>query len=293
MNILGNVKADSLNQLFMSWCATLVDGTANQIVAIDGKTIRSTGNIQACQRPLHIVSAYVSTCGLTIGQLAVDEKSNEIPAVQALIKLLDVKGTLVVADALNCQKNTAREVLVGGGDYLLAVKENQRDLHDDVKLFMTSERETMEHFEKSEKGHGRIETRKAWVSHDVSWYEKLNEWEGLCCLGAVRRICRERDKTSDETRFYISSRKLTAEELLQASRSEWGVESMHWMLDVIFGEDRTMLMEDNAQRTLNILRKTALNLVHLYKTVTNSKQSYVGVMRNNLFNPKLEPVDIK
>lgn len=286
MNILGNVKAESLNRSFMKWCEMLVEGgVVGKTIAIDGKAVCSTGNMQSYKSPLHIVSAYITELGITIGQLATEDKSNEIPTVQALIELLDITGSVVVADALNCQRETAKRVVEGGGAYLLAVKENQADLHEDVRLFFETEAETCEKYETVEKGHGRIETRTAWVCDDVSWYENKERWMGLRCFGAVRRVSYEKEKTSEETRYYICSKALSAQEMLMYSRNEWGVESMHWMLDVVFDEDRTLLMSANAQRVLNILRKTALNLVKTFKTLTASKKSLVGIMRDNLFDP--------
>lgn len=285
MNILGNINVESLNHSFMKWCKLLLeDNIAGKTVAIDGKTICSTVNMQAYTSPLHIVSAYISEMGITIGQLATEDKSNEIPTVQALIKLLDIKGAIVVADALNCQRATATAIVDGGGDYLLAVKENQPDLFYDVKLFFEGENMSLEKYEKTESGHGRLETRTAWITHDVSWYENKARWAGLSCFGAVRRICYEKEKRSDETRYFISNKPLSPEALLAHSRNEWGVESMHWLLDVHFNEDRTLLMSANAQRALNILRKTAINLVKSYKSITASKKSLIGIMRDNLFD---------
>jgi len=209
--------------------------------------------MNAFESPLHIVSAYIAEHGITIGQVAADDKSNEIPATQTLIEMLNIEGALVVADALNCQKKTAQAIINGKADYLLAVKENQRDLYNDIKLFIETERQAMDHFQKSEKSHGRLETRTAWVSYDVDWYGNKSLWTNLSCFGAVRRVCEVNGKVSEETRYYISSRKLSAKELLKYSRNEWGVESMHWMLDVIYNEYRTLLMEKDAQRTLNTL----------------------------------------
>ena len=291
MNILGNIKADSLDRIFIDWCKWLVKNRLkDKTIAIDGKTIKSTDAMDAFESPLHIVSAYVAEFGLTIGQVAVDSKSNEIPAAQALIKMLCVEGALVVADALNCQKNTAQAVIDGKGDYLLAVKGNQPDLHNDIKLFFETESEGLEKFEKKEKGHARIETRTAWVTHDVEWYKNRKKWPKLVCFGAVRRICVEKGKKSIETRYYISSRRLSAEDLLKYSRNEWGVESMHWILDVVFDEDRTLVIESDAQRTLNTLRKTAMNLIRMYRDEYCPKSSLVGVMRDNLFEPDNIPV---
>jgi predicted transposase YbfD/YdcC len=291
MNILGNIKADSLDKIFMDWCKTLVENRLkDKTIAIDGKTIRSTDAMGGFESPLHIVSAQIAEYGLTIGQVAVDDKSNEIPAVQALIKMLSVEDALVVADALNCQKNTAQAIIDGHGDYLLAVKGNQPDLHNDIKLFFETESGHMEKHVKSEKGHGRMETRTAWVTHDVSWYENRDKWPKLACFGAVRRICAEKGKTSAETRYYVSSRELSAEELLRYSRNEWCVESMHWILDVVFNEDRTLVIEKDAQRTLNTLRKTAINLIRMYRDAYRPKSSLVGIMRGNLFDPHKIPV---
>jgi len=173
---------------------------------------------------------------------------------------------------------------------VLAVKENQKDLYSDIKLYFETESPTLEKHSKSEKGHGRIEKRTATVTHDVQWYESSDKWTNLACFGAVRRICEENGKTSDDVRYYISSRKLSAEELLKYSRNEWAVESMHWSLDVVFNEDKTLLIEKDALRSLNTLRKTALNLVKLYKSAIKPKSSLVGIMRVNLFDASNIPL---
>jgi predicted transposase YbfD/YdcC len=274
----------------MDWCKSIVlDRVKDKAIAIDGKTVRSTDAMDAFESPLHVVSAQIAEYGLTIGQVAVNNKSNEIPAAQALIRMLSVEGALVVADALNCQKNTAQAVIDGKGDYLLAVKGNQPDLHSDIKLFFETESGDLEKTDKREKGHGRIETRTAWVAHDIRWYKNRDKWPGLACFGAVRRVCLEKGKTSVETRYYISSRKLSAEELLKHSRNEWGAESMHWILDVVYNEDRTLVIEADAQRTLNTLRKTAINLIRMYRDKYCPKSSLVGIMRANLFDPNKLP----
>ena len=291
MNILGNIKADSLDKIFIEWCKIITAGRIEgKTIAIDGKTVRSTDGMDAFENPLHIVSAQIAEYGLTIGQVAVDDKSNEIPAVQSLIRMLCIEGALVVADALNCQKKTAQAIIEGHGDYLLSAKGNQPDLHSDIKLFFETESGGLEKFVKSEKGHGRVETRTAWVTHETGWYENGDKWPDLMCFGAVRRVCVEKGKKSVDTRYYISSRKLSAEELLKYSRNEWGVESMHWLLDVVYDEDRTLLIERDAQRTLNTLRKTALNLIRMYKNEYCPKSSLVRIMRDNLFSPSKIPL---
>ena len=286
-NLVALIKADELNKVFMEIFGELVSAVQLKTIAIDGKTVCSTANMKSRQSALHIASAYVAELRITIGQLAVEDKKNEISAVQELIKLLDVSNAMVVADALNCQKKTAKLILSGGGDYLLAVKKNHRSLYDDIaemiefkeKDVCESRNAPMEKLSKTEKSHGRIEKRAAYVTDDILELESCSKWPDLACVGMV--------KTNEEVRYYISSRRLSAEELLYFSRNEWAIESMHWQLDVIFGEDRCCAKDDNVQKTLNILRKTVLNLVRLYKLQTGSKLPLSRIMKNCSFDPIL------
>jgi len=286
-NLVALIKADELNKAFMEIFGELVSAVQLKTIAIDGKTVCSTANMKSRQSALHIASAYVAELRITIGQLAVEDKKNEISAVQELIKLLDVSNAMVVADALNCQKKTAKLILSGGGDYLLAVKKNHRSLYDDIAEMIEFKRKDAFEIRNAplvktticEKGHGRIDKRTAYVTDDISELESCAKWDNMKCIGMVQ--------TNEETRYYISSRKLTAEELLYYSRNEWAVESMHWQLDVIFGEDRCLAQDDNVQKTLNILRKTVLNIVKLYKMKTNSKLPMSRIMKNCSFDPAL------
>ena len=278
-NLIGMVDSDELNKMFMDFFMRLIKTVVGKTIAIDGKTICSTANMKHYSEALHIVSAFVVENGITIGQLAVDEKKNEIPAVQELIRLLNVEGATIVADAMNCQKKTAKEVLKAGADYVFSVKKNHRNLYEDISEMIefkqTDKAEVriapLEKVAKTEKGHGRIEKRTAYVTHEVEWLESRDKWAGLQTIGAI--------KVNAETRYYISSRRLSATELLTITRQEWAVESMHWQLDVIFDEDRTTLHEKNSQKTLNILRKTALNVVKTYRDKFQLKSNMVNIMR--------------
>jgi predicted transposase YbfD/YdcC len=177
-----------------------------------------------------------------------------------------------------------KEILNGKADYVLAVKKNHRELYNDIaemigfKQVDKVEANTapLEKVIKIEKGHGRIEKRTAYVTHEVGWLKNRGKWEGLQTIGAIKK--------ADETRYYISSRKLSATELLTVTRQEWAVESMHWQLDVIFDEDRTTLHEKNTQKTLNILRKTALNVIRTYRDKFMPKSSMVSIMRKSLLD---------
>jgi len=285
-NLVGIIDSDELNRIFMEFFQKLVKTLFGKTVSVDGKTVCATANMKTFKSPLHIASAFVVQHGITIGQLAAEAKSNEIPAVQELISLLNIEGATIVADALNCQKKTVRMILSGGADYVLAVKKNQRNLYDDISEIVdfkrndkVEEREApLEKCSKIEKGHGRIEKRTAYVTQDVEWLLKREKWAGLQSIGAI--------ETQNETRYYISSHTLSAEQLLEFTRQEWAVESMHWQLDVLFGEDKTTLHEENAQKTLNILRKTALNIIRTYRNRYEQKLNMADVMRKCLFDPE-------
>jgi len=273
--ILSIVKPESLNEVFTRWTAEMLPKFLDGLtISFDGKTICSTGKMSNYEKSLHILSAYLCESGLTIGQKTVDEKSNEIPAMRELIKLMDIRGSMVVADALHCQTETAAVIIENGGDYLLNAKGNQETLENDIRDFVQNEtlRVKMETEQTYEKNGGRIETRTAFVSDDISWMEEhLRKWQGLSCFGAINRCCAINAKTSNEWHYYISSRKLTAEELLKYARNEWAIESMHWLLDVHFGEDSCRTRDSNSNQNLNIFRKTALNYVRHYKNENNIK----------------------
>jgi len=287
--ILGNIDPGQMNEVFMSWASTMVNRTAEDLtLSLDGKTVKSTAKMKKYERPLHIASAYVSELGLVIGSQAVEGKTNEIKAVQELLTLLDIKGCVIVADALNCQKKTAEIIDRKGGTYLLRLKKNQRGFFYDVHDFMTDEnsQKTMEKVTKTEKNRDRIETRTAFVSHDVDWLVDGKKWANLRCLGAIHTQVEKDGKKSEEWHFYISNKALSAEKLLKHVRLEWGIESMHWLLDVHFREDNCRVLKANTQLNLNILRKTVLNLIKRYKAENEIKQPLSGIMEDCLFDNK-------
>ena len=281
-NLVGMIDARELNKIFMEFFCKLIGEVAGKTIAIDGKTICSTANMKNFKNPLHVASAFVVENGITIGQLAADSKSNEIPAVRELIRLLNVEGATIVMDALNCQTKTAKEILEAKADYVLSVKKNQRNLHDDIaEMFefkqtdpCESKLSPIEKIVKTEKSHGRIETRTASVVHDIAWLNERCNFPQIRTIGSIT--------TKAETRYYISSKVLSATELLTITRQEWAVESMHWQLDVIFGEDVTTLHEANSQLLLNILRKAVLNVLKVYRNNYEPKSSMSSITRKCL-----------
>ena len=286
--LLKLIKPKSLNECFVNWVQSMLPETMEgYTVSFDGKTIRSTNNMSSYESPLHIVSAQIAELGITFGQETVYDKSNEIPAVRVLIKLLNIKGCLVVADALNCQKETAKEIVVSEADYLLSVKDNQKNLKQDIEDYVWDNklRQTMDKKTTCEKNRGRIEKRTAYVIDDINWLYGKDEWANLACIGAINTQTTTSKGTTNEWHYYISSRNLTAENLLNHVRLEWSVESMHWLLDVHFCEDFCRVEDKNIQQTLNIIRKIVLNSIKIYKKENNINRSLSNIMLDCLIDP--------
>lgn len=289
--LLKMVKPESLSHFFTEWVrALLPDDKKIRTLAVDGKTIRATEKRKGYDSPLHIVSAYFAELGITFAQRAVEDKSNEIPAVQTLLNSLEIKGCMVVADALNCQRQTAKVVVGKKADYLLAVKKNQGRLYEDIQNRI-EDGEALEKAEITEKNGGRIETRTAYTSCDTSCIRDRDGWAKLACFGAIHRRFQSRGAndewvpSNDEWQYYISSRPLSATELLHHARMEWRIESMHWLLDVHFGEDFCRAADKNEQKNLNVLRKLALNLVRFYQMNFEPRQALSRIMFNCLLDP--------
>jgi predicted transposase YbfD/YdcC len=285
--LLKLIKPKSLNQCFINWSQSfLPEGTKDLTLSFDGKTIRSTGKMDKYDSPLHIVSAHVAEFGITIGQQTVDGKSNEIPAVRKLIELLKIEGCVVVADALNCQKETAKTIIGAKADYLLNVKDNQPILKENIEAYVQDEdlRKGMDTFTTLEKQSGRMERRTAFSTCDVDWLYGKDDWCKLACIGAVNRQFTTKKGATNEWHYYISSKELTAEELLKRVRFEWSVETMHWYLDVHFGEDFCRVEDKNVQENLNIVRKIALNSIKRYKEKTGDKRPMSKIMLLSLID---------
>ncbi len=287
--MLKMIKTESLNQCFMDWVYTFMPENEHFTISLDGKEIRSANRLERCESPLHIISAQISEMGLTLAQRCTDDKSNEIPAVQKLLKELNIQGHMIVADALNCQKETAEIIVKQKADYLLCVKENHPLLEQAIEEYIQDEtlRNTMETTSKTEKNYGRIETRTAYITENIAWLEEKSEWKKLCCIGAIHTEFHSKKGNSSEWHYYISSRKLTAQQLLHHARMEWSVESMHWLLDVYFEEDWCRVESKAVQQCLNMFRKAAINLIKQFKSSNNSKQAVSHLMFECLLDSKM------
>ena len=253
---------------FRDWISGLA-GVVAGVVAIDGKT--ACGSRDGHNTALHTISAYATASGLCLGQEHTRGKGNEIPAIKALLDTLALKGCIVTIDAIGCQTEIAQKILDRGGDYLLAVKDNQKDLADALREFF-ADGETwgfgslpVSHYQSLEKDHGRIETRQAtWVS-DLSWLDKkLREhWPKLAGIGMIERQREINGTVSNERAYYIGSQGITsAESFAKTARDHWGIEnSLHWVLDITFREDDCRVRKDHAPHNFAALRKFALALL--------------------------------
>ena len=229
-------------------------------VAIDGKTIRGSSNEQ--HSAYHVVSAWVAENRITLGQLNVSEKSNEIAAIPELLDMLDVSGSTVTVDAMGCQRKIAKKIVENQADYVLGLKGNQPELLDDVKLYFESE--NVSNTRKTEKDHGRIEQRCFYLETNIDWLTQRSEWAGLGGIGMVKTTVTKMStgEISEEFRYYLTS--LTdIEDFAYAVRKHWSIENqLHWQLDVTFREDSSRAKKDNSPLNLNILRKEALRLLN-------------------------------
>ena len=253
-----------------------LEKVASDVLSLDGKTIRNSGKDKA----IHIVSAWCHNNQMVFGQTKVDSKSNEITAIPEVLKLLDLENKVVTIDAMGAQRSICRQIVEAGGDYVISLKGNQGTLHEDVKLYLGDSSHHHLINENNDKGHGRIETRTAAVSHEVAWLNESHAWPGLKAIGQIKATVNRQGKETSETRYYISSLALDAARLNEVARKHWSIENqLHWSLDVVFNEDKACIRNDNAAENMDILRKWALTV--LTKVKEKPEQSIKSLMRRN------------
>lgn len=262
----------AFEECFAGWTNALAGALDGQVIALDGKTLRNSFERSWDKQMVHLVSAWAAENQLVLGQIRVDEKSNEITALPKLLDLLNLKGATVTIDAMGTQREIAGKIIEKKGNYVLCVKENQPQLHAKVKVLL--EEAILEGFkemshgyhEETSGGHGRIETRRVWVTDEIQWLggELLELWPGLKSVVAVESIRRiDGGQGSTQRRYFISSHGGTdAQRIGGMVRSHWGIENkLHWQLDVTFNEDQSRMRKDFAAENVSRLRRLALNLL--------------------------------
>jgi predicted transposase YbfD/YdcC len=288
--VLIALKPEAFQACFLDWIAhalTTEDGDPARLVAIDGKTCRGSHDEAGGLGPLHIVSAWASEDGIALGQVATEEKSNEITAIPQLLKQIELKNTIITIDAMGCQKDIAGEIASGGGDFVIAVKDNQPTLRETITTYV------LEHlardlkdlkyrtYETTDQGHGRVDERSYFVTKIPPDFAVAKEWPWVKAIGYAVRITRHADGTeTDEVRYYVLSRYLSGKRFAQAVRSHWAIESMHWVLDVTFREDESRTRERTLANNISWLRRFAITLLKRHP----SKDSIRGKMITCLMN---------
>ncbi|PKG36967.1 ISAs1 family transposase [Psychromonas sp. Urea-02u-13] len=277
--VICRLKAEEIEAAFQSWISSLVEITGCDVIAIDGKTARRSFSTKERKNALHTVSAWSCQHQLVLGQTAVDAKTNEITAIPELLTMLDIEDSIITLDAMGCQKKIAEQIIKQKADYILALKGNHSGMQAELEAWWhKTQREGFsgnnydEHTD-IDSGHGRIETRTCkQVLIDKGWLSKEYRWSGFKSIIKVSSEIHEKStgKDTTETRWYISSLNLNAEQSLHAVRSHWQVESMHWVLDMTFREDESRIRKKQGPLAFNIMRKIAMALFKQDETKTAS-----------------------
>lgn len=275
--VFAALDPQGFERCFMAWIAGLAGKSKGKLVAVDGKTLRRSVDRANGKAAIHMVSAWVSANGMCFGQLATDAKSNEITAIPKLLELLDLDGATVTIDAMGCQKEIARQIVAQGGDYVLALKDNQASLFQEAKLFLDTiiakpdPGVALQYHEETDGDHGRVEIRRTWVTPTVDWFEDRGHWAGLNSFAAVECERCANGAATTERRYFISSLSgADAAALARAVRNHWSVENnLHWMLDMAFNEDQSRIRKDHGAENVSRLRRIALTL--LKQDTTNKR----------------------
>ena len=266
-DIFATLDAKAFQSCFVAWVAALTN-TPAEVIAIDGKTSRRSYQKKGSKEPIHMVSAFAARQRLVLGQVKVNEKSNEIVAIPALLDMMAIEGAVVTIDAMGCQRDIAKKIIDKNADYILALKGNQGTLREDVEVFANEQKAlnfkdaTISAHQTVDGDHGRIETRNYTVIHDVGWLQERHEWPGLKGLVMVESQREIDGKTTRETRFYITSLVLLANAIGPMIRAHWAIEnSLHWVMDMVFRDDECRIRTEHAPANFTTLRHMAHNLI--------------------------------
>ena len=276
--LFGRIDEKRFQQCFINW-VTCVRHAIKGVVAIDGKTLRRSFDKASNKGAIHMVSAWCSGQKLVLGQVKVNEKSNEITAIPELLDLLQIHGAIVTIDAMGCQRDIAVQIIDKKADYLFSLKGNQGTLREDVELFFEEQIERnyadtiVSCHETVEKSHGRIEVRKITVCTDIEWLRQRHDWPGLASIVMVEYSAEEGGKTRREVRFHISSLRVEAKKMATYIRDHWGVENrLHWVMDMVFRDDECRIRKDSAPANFATIKHMASNILRSSKGKQSMRQ---------------------
>ena len=287
--VLLALRPEAFQKCFQNWVAQAIptdESGRQQIIAIDGKTNRRSHDAAKGLGALHIVSAWASEAGIALGQVATAEKSNEITAIPQLLKQLDLPNALITIDAMGCQKEIAQDIVAGGGDFVIAVKDNQPKLREAIRshfeMHLERDLEDIQYrsHETSDEAHGRRDERSYYLTRLPADFAVKKEWPWIKAIGYALRVAQHADgRETGEVRFYILSRYLSGKRFSEAVRGHWGIESMHWVLDVNFREDDSRTRERTLGNNLSWLRRFAVTMLkrHPIKDSTRGKMIRCGL----------------
>lgn len=281
--IFAALKPAEFETCLLSWITALHEITDGQVVAIDGKTLRRSFDAASSKSAIHMVSAWATANHISLGQVVVDEKSNEITAIPRLLEILEISDCLVTIDAMGCQTEIARAIVDAQADYVLAVKANQPTLYEGIVDFFVDHMEDdfarvkVSRHTTREKGHGRTEKRSYFICPLPEDLPDGHRWANLAAIGVAISDTTRGDKECHEARFYILSKKLSGRRFAAAVRSHWSIENrLHWQLDVTFHEDQSRIRQGHADANFSLLRRTALSLLK------NNHTAKVGIKNKRL-----------
>ena len=281
--ILAAIKPAEFEKCFLSWITTLQEITDGQVIAIDGKTLRRSFDTASGKTAIHMVSAWATANQISLGQVVVDAKSNEITAIPKLLQMLEISGCLVTIDAMGCQTEIASKIVEGKADYALHVKGNQPTLKQGIEEFFDDHldddfaRTKVHRYETEEDGHGREEKRYYYICPVPDYLPDRSRWAGLKAIGIAISETQRDGKDCNEVRYYILSKYLSGRRFAEAVRGHWGIENrLHWQLDVTFQEDQCRIRKGHADTNFSTLRRTALSMLK------NESSLKVGVKNKRL-----------
>ena len=290
--LLMALKPEAFQKCFQDWTAHAVrcyDGPG-RLIAIDGKTCRGSHDAAQGLGPLHLVSAWATEEGIALGQIATEEKSNEITAIPLLLERIDLTNAVITIDAMGCQRGIARDIVDGGGDFVISLKDNQPTLRETVETYfekhLERDLEDLKYrcHETSEAAHGRIDERSYYLTRVPADFALKGEWPWIKAIGYALRVTQHADgRETDETRYYVLSRYLSGKRFSEAVRGHWGIESMHWVLDVNFREDDSRIRERTLGDNLGWLRRFAVTLLRRHPIKDSLRGKMARCMMNTEF----------